>query len=372
MMTTLDFNTIFLRLEGPLQSWGIGSRFVIRDTAGEPTKSGVLGLLCCAMGVRRDQARPVLKRLNRLRVGVRVDRPGVLWSDYHTVGAGYGNITAAGKIKRTATTGEYEPVVSRRFYLCDASFLVALHGEAEDAELLATIAHGLMRPHWMLYLGRKACPPAVPIFNPSAGVGTFADLESALASCPWRPRLQHIDRREGHALPAVIEQPDAGGEGVSGDVELPMDEPVSFLPPVYRPRPVVRTEVVPCEDGQPTQRPMPRPMWAHANYSSTRWKKLSAERRDKDHHLCVFCKQPARPVHHISYRHAGREDLSDLRSLCDLCHDAVTMLEYGLNLGRERIDPCAPGWRDRILAKRDEIIRWRSLAQRRRRLAEEA
>jgi len=41
--------TLLLRLAGPMQSWGLSSRFTIRDTSLEPSKSGVLGLLCAAL-----------------------------------------------------------------------------------------------------------------------------------------------------------------------------------------------------------------------------------------------------------------------------------------------------------------------------------
>jgi hypothetical protein len=86
--------------------------------------------------------------------------------------------------------------------------------------------------------------------------------------------------------------------------------------------------------------------------------------------LCVFCKQQASQVHHASYRHAGGDESveDDLRSLCRLCHDALTMIEYGLGSGLDRIDPCDTRWRDDILRVRDEIRRWRSEEGRRRAL----
>jgi len=43
-------NTVFVRLEGPLQSWGTRARWGERDTELEPTKSGVIGLVACALG----------------------------------------------------------------------------------------------------------------------------------------------------------------------------------------------------------------------------------------------------------------------------------------------------------------------------------
>ena len=79
-------NTLFLRLEGALQAWGDTSKMVIRRTMEAPTKSGVLGLLCCALGISRDRARQELARLRMIRMGVRTDRPGIRWWDYHTVG----------------------------------------------------------------------------------------------------------------------------------------------------------------------------------------------------------------------------------------------------------------------------------------------
>jgi hypothetical protein len=86
----------------------------------------------------------------------------------------------------------------------------------------------------------------------------------------------------------------------------------------------------------------------------------------------VFCKNPATTVQHVTYRRAGgNEAQDDLRALCRLCHDAVTMIEYGLGMGLDRIDPCQPQYRQRIIDKRSEIIAFRSLETRRRRLQPE-
>ena len=42
-----------LLLDGPLQSWGFASRFQRRTTGLHPTKSGVVGLICAAMGLAK-------------------------------------------------------------------------------------------------------------------------------------------------------------------------------------------------------------------------------------------------------------------------------------------------------------------------------
>jgi len=121
--------TLLLRLQGPMQSWGTTSRFDERDTQLEPSKSGVLGLICAALG--RDRAEPI-EDLAALRMGVRVDREGKPMRDYHTA---TGVLNAAGKVDANRT------VVSPRFYLADAAFLVGLEGP--DRSLLEGIQRAL-------------------------------------------------------------------------------------------------------------------------------------------------------------------------------------------------------------------------------------
>lgn len=104
-------STLLMRFEAPMQSWGTQSRYTTRDTGLEPTKSGVVGLLCAALG-RPRTADP--SDLAALRMGVRVDRPGSMRSDYHTVG---GSAATGERTYGVATFGSAErrTVVSRRF-----------------------------------------------------------------------------------------------------------------------------------------------------------------------------------------------------------------------------------------------------------------
>ena len=66
--------TLLLRLAAPLQAWGSGSKFNIRSTEREPTKSGVIGMIAAAMGIQRNDDPHKLDPLNALRFGVRVER----------------------------------------------------------------------------------------------------------------------------------------------------------------------------------------------------------------------------------------------------------------------------------------------------------
>ena len=54
---------LLLRLAGPLQSWGVKSRFTVRATELAPTKSGIIGMLAAAVGRRRTD--PIEDLLSR-------------------------------------------------------------------------------------------------------------------------------------------------------------------------------------------------------------------------------------------------------------------------------------------------------------------
>lgn len=142
--------TLLLRLSGPMQSWGTTSRFDERDSQLEPSKSGVLGLICAALG--RDRDEPV-DDLASLKMGVRVDREGLLMRDYQTA---TGVMSAAGKVDLRRT------VISPRYYLSDATFLVGLEGA--DRHFLEQIHGALHAPVWPLALGRKSFPPGEPVW----------------------------------------------------------------------------------------------------------------------------------------------------------------------------------------------------------------
>ncbi len=368
----MNANTLFLRLEGPMQAWGLqDSKFVVRRTAEAPTKSGVIGMLCAALGVSRAEAPDVwLSRLAAMRMGVRVDMPGVHWWDYHTVGAGMEMRIAEGE-------GRTKPgaLLTRREYLCDASFLVVLQGEPA---LVQALCEALRKPQWTVYLGRKSCPPARPLLDTPPG--EFADVVDALGFVPWRQRLKGDDIPE--TLRCLIEwRPGVSGSVAPPDAQVFYDVPVSLDPPAHEPRFVIRQELrvgaggVVVMPAAGTGRAAP-PAYPRANYRHTEYRNRRAERLVRDGHCCVFCRSPVEganaTVQHITYRRAGGDErLDDLRSLCRLCHDAVTMIEYGLGMGLDRINPEEPRWRDAIVRKRDEIVRFRSLAARRRRLQPE-
>lgn len=164
-------STLLLRLEGPMQSWGTISRFMQRDTGYEPSKSGVIGLLACACGFDRDNWSDI-EPITRLRMGVRHERPGSIRREYQSAGCAKPKsiINAQGELM---TNG----VISERFYIEDASFLVGLEGS--DDALLQNLHSSLKNPRWTLFLGRKSYVPSVPVWIPD-GLRVNENLEEAL------------------------------------------------------------------------------------------------------------------------------------------------------------------------------------------------
>ena len=190
--------TLLIPLEGPLQAWGLDSRFELRQTAAEPSKSGVIGMCCAALGRDRREA---IDDLAALLFGVRVDREGRLTRDFHTAKEVIG---ASGSDRRT--------VVSTRWYLADAAFIAGLQG---PLPLLQAIHAALQKPHWSTHLGRRSCPPSVP---PGSGSMVPLPLEEALRQAqPFRP--QRIDP----ILRLVLEDP-LGAQSRSDQPLAPFSE----------------------------------------------------------------------------------------------------------------------------------------------------
>lgn len=174
---------ILMWLEGPLQSWGFDSRYGRRDTLSFPTKSGVLGMVCAALGAGGEQ-KDLLAKLADLDMQVLAfprsegdNTPSLPPSlqDFQMVGSGYDEKdpwqsllipkTSQGKKPNGAGTK-----MTYRHYIQDMAYAVLLQ-VPEDME--QAISDALVAPVWDLSLGRKSCAPTEFIYQ-----GTFhADTE---------------------------------------------------------------------------------------------------------------------------------------------------------------------------------------------------
>jgi len=194
-------NTLLLRLAAPLQSWGIASRFDTRDTAREPTKSGVIGLLAAALGRSRTEE---LDDLKALRFGVRIDQPGTSLRDFHT-----------------ARLNEKDPpFITTRYYLTDAVFLVGIEGENG---FLQELIVALENPVFPLYLGRRSCPPAGRLV---LGLRE-RNLQLALEKEPWQASEWFKNKKKLEQVKLTIvcdAQPNEQGAFLRRDLPVSFDQ----------------------------------------------------------------------------------------------------------------------------------------------------
>lgn len=221
----MSHKTLLMCLAGPMQSWGTSSRFTRRATDDAPSKSGVLGMLAAAKGIRRTEP---LTELLGVRFGVRIDQPGSMLRDFQT--------------SRPLDDVNANATLAERFYLADAVFLAAVEG---DVSLIDGLAEALARPRYQLFLGRRSCPPAGPVLIETQR----RSMESALYEHEWLA-AKHHRRKHGPEVRLHVVRDATPGE--TGDIVR--DEPVSFDPRhrEYGWRQVVRKPVtVPNPDARP-------------------------------------------------------------------------------------------------------------------------
>lgn len=221
---------LLLWFEAPLQSWGADSKFGRRDTLAFPTKSGVLGLVCAALGAGGPQ-RELLAEFAPLRQTaisfnrcqqkedelIKGDREPLL-RDFHMVGSGYDDQNPWSSLLIPKTSEGKKAVgggtkMTYRYYLQDAAFAVALEVPGDRAE---GVAEALRNPAWDIYLGRKNCVPTDFIYR-----GTFDREEVALEQA-------EILAGEKQRVEDFRVMPGNGGEGGADEVLTLNDVPVQF------------------------------------------------------------------------------------------------------------------------------------------------
>ncbi|MBK7760495.1 MAG: type I-E CRISPR-associated protein Cas5/CasD [Deltaproteobacteria bacterium] len=130
----------------------------------------------------------------RLELGVRVDRPGVVFSDFQTVALGQPHHdgtgwTTRGRVEAAGGGSSDGTHIRYRDYYADACHTVALTlRDPEEEPTLDTIKRALRHPERPLFIGRKTCLPAAPLLlmDEPAPEGELeaADLLDALTRAP--------------------------------------------------------------------------------------------------------------------------------------------------------------------------------------------
>ena len=221
--------TLLLWLEAPLQSWGFDSRFGRRDSLDFPTRSGVLGLICCAMGAGGEQREwlELMARQTQTVLAFGLSKKGKegarkalprqpLLRDFHMVGSGYDDQDIWQSLLIPKTSEGKKAVgggtkMTYRYYLQDMAFAVLLTVPEVEAQVITT---ALQAPAWDLYLGRKSCVPTDFIYR-----GLFADEQQARQAA-----LELATAKERLALFQVLEGEHEGEVLTLNDVPLQFGE----------------------------------------------------------------------------------------------------------------------------------------------------
>jgi len=236
---------ILLWLEAPLQSWGADSRFGRRDTLDFPTKSGLLGLLCCALGAGGEQ-RELLAEMAPLRQTVlsfrkdvpsnssanAADERAPLLRDFQMVGSSYDESDPweSMMIPRKSDGGKAVgggTKITYRYYLQGSTFAAVMEIPGNKAE---KFTRALEMPRWDIYLGKKCCAPTDLVFR-----GCFETEQEALE------QAKHIAAEK--SLSEAFRVLDGVHEGETISLN---DVPIQFGPhKTYRER---RVTIIPSDD----------------------------------------------------------------------------------------------------------------------------
>lgn len=211
-----------LLLDGPMQAWGASSRYGRRTTLAYPTRSGITGMICAAMGVPRSDAE-TLQRVSELGLQVVVIQKKASssrWTDYHTIGGGYDDEAQSSFRPTQAKDGRPRPdaVLTFREYLSDAAFGALLSG---PRVLLDRCKAAMENPQWGMWLGRKCCVPADMVCQ-----GVHLSQVAA---------LRHLEERTQGRVVRRICEVQRFDDGTDTLLDVPMD--FSVQDPSQRNRP---------------------------------------------------------------------------------------------------------------------------------------
>lgn len=160
---------VVFRLYGPMVAWGdiaVGER---RPIGSSPSRSGVLGLLGAALGIPREDAQGQ-RDLDQHGFASLVEKPGALLTDFHTIQSPAEKLLTERPVRRadelSFDRGErgMQTILSYRDYRTDAMALACVWPLSDAPRwTVERLAEALRAPSFLLYLGRKSCPLALPL-----------------------------------------------------------------------------------------------------------------------------------------------------------------------------------------------------------------
>ena len=174
----MDF--LIFQLQAPLASWGGAAVGEYRGSDDYPSQSALFGLLAAARGIVRSDEAQLLALQDGYRFGIGLQSAGQLLRDYHTAQVptqaalkGWPRYTRRDEL--ALPRHQLATILSTRDYRQDASVLVAVQALATAPWPLEQLAKALAKPRFVLYLGRKACPPGAPLFAQVVSAASLLD-----------------------------------------------------------------------------------------------------------------------------------------------------------------------------------------------------
>jgi CRISPR system Cascade subunit CasD len=170
---------LLFQIYAPLVSWGTAAVGEVRHTDAIPSRSALLGLLAAALGIPREREEELNQFNQHYRFAILPLSSREQWlRDYHTTQVPRENKKRRYFTRReelTQAPQEVGTMLSSREYRCDAYYLVAVSAEPDAPVDLEALAQALRKPVFPLYLGRKACPLALPL-APRVLTGNLAEV----------------------------------------------------------------------------------------------------------------------------------------------------------------------------------------------------
>lgn len=197
----MDF--LVFQLQAALASWGDVAVGEYRGTQTHPSASALLGLLGAALGLRRDDEASHAALRDGLRFAVGTVDAGQLMRDYHTTQVP-GRSDLKGRPHRTrrdelcVPKRDLHTILSTRDFRQGGAWVVAVQALPGAPHALHVLAQALREPRFVLYLGRKCCPPAAPLApRVLAAASAHAALTDYLAAAEPPAALRSLAWADG-------------------------------------------------------------------------------------------------------------------------------------------------------------------------------
>ena len=168
----MSIHALLLRLDAPLISFGAPMTDHIGCVQRMPALSMLTGLFANALGYTHGDAHRLNALQNRLRIAARTDRSGSPIVDYQIVDLGQpwmdarsNGWTTRGRIMMRAGGNSSGLHIRQRHFLADSVHTVAVTlAQPGDKPTVDDLAASLQMPARPLFIGRKTCLPASPLF----------------------------------------------------------------------------------------------------------------------------------------------------------------------------------------------------------------